>query len=876
MTSPEACPDRATLEKLLDDLLPAGDRAAVLEHLERCPVCAFREEIDAPWSLRFLAARTPSDEWTRDALSRIGAHVPDTGVMPTDPADPPVPTIPGLADLELVARGGMGIVYRARDAALERLVAVKVLARPWGISSDDRARAEREALLLARLDHPHVVRILSAGSADGRPYLVMEWVPGETLGRRIERGTLPPREGARIARDLARALEALHLLGIVHRDIKPENVLLAPGPTPAAPCTPKLADFGLARPDDPAGHLTRVSAVLGTPSYMAPEQTGLDPLLGPVGPATDLHAIGGTLLAMLTGSPPYAAATAADSLKRAVTGSTAPAQAAMPGVPLDLRTIVEKCLEREPVRRYASARDLADDLDRFLADRPIRARRPTLPERVAKWARRRPLAAGASAVALAAVLAAIAGTAYHVVQLERANVRITASRDMAREFLGDLTDSSADRIIASRPPLADADRDYLLGIRDRFLRWPLEPDAEDGLRFRLFGIQRIAEIFEQLDRYEDALESRRMMLATLLAMDERGIGDDAIEARRLDAMTSERRLLGRLGRGAEAEEACFRTIAYLATKPGKEVELARTKLELAAALADRGAIDEGHRILHEGLAAMAAARAATPDDPRMLHAGQIALFNASHQASRTGRLDDQESFIRELRTLSDAGMARFPESRPLFAQVLLPGMAVEADIALRHGRIDDALAIARRRGALAAELASTVPDMAPVFLARQVDAAIQTYDLLASLGRAGEAAADLERAERIATRLYETEPGILGRTQLLVNVVSCRAGLLQDTGDVAGSIVLQRRIFDLLAPWRVGHADSADITRRMIVVSRSIAGQASSLGDDDAAAAILDEALAIAPDADRGDLLIRLARLRKKSGNAAAGTRADP
>ena len=876
MTSPEACPDRATLEKLLDDLLPAGDRAAVLEHLERCPVCAFREEIDAPWSLRFLAARTPSDEWTRDALSRIGAHVPDTGVMPTDPADPPVPTIPGLADLELVARGGMGIVYRARDAALDRLVAVKVLARPWGISSDDRARAEREALLLARLDHPHVVRILSAGSADGRPYLVMEWVPGETLGRRIERGTLPPREGARIARDLARALEALHLLGIVHRDIKPENVLLAPGPTPAAPCTPKLADFGLARPDDPAGHLTRVSAVLGTPSYMAPEQTGLDPLLGPVGPATDLHAIGGTLLAMLTGSPPYAAATAADSLKRAVTGSTAPAQAAMPGVPLDLRTIVEKCLEREPVRRYASARDLADDLDRFLADRPIRARRPTLPERVAKWARRRPLAAGASAVALAAVLAAIAGTAYHVVQLERANVRITASRDMAREFLGDLTDSSADRIIASRPPLADADRDYLLGIRDRFLRWPLEPDAEDGLRFRLFGIQRIAEIFEQLDRYEDALESRRMMLATLLAMDERGIGDDAIEARRLDAMTSERRLLGRLGRGAEAEEACFRTIAYLATKPGKEVELARTKLELAAALADRGAIDEGHRILDEGLAAMAAARAATPDDPRMLHAGQIALFNASHQASRTGRLDDQESFIRELRTLSDAGMARFPESRPLFAQVFLPGMAVEADIALRHGRIDNALAITRRRGALAAELASTVPDMAPVFLARQVDAAIQAYDLLASLGRAGEAAADLERAERIATRLYETEPGILGRTQLLVNVVSCRAGLLQDTGDVAGSIVLQRRIFDLLAPWRVGHADSADITRRMIVVSRSIAGQASSLGDDDAAAAILDEALAMAPDADRGDLLIRLARLRKKSGNASAGTRADP
>lgn len=870
MTSPEACPDRATLEKLLDDRLPAADRAVLLAHLERCPSCAFREEIDAPWSLEFLAARTPSDERTRDALAEIGARVPDVEIVGLDRAVPPIPTIPGLADLERVARGGMGIVYRARDPALDRLVAVKVLARPLGISADDRARAEREALLLARLDHPHVVRILSAGTADGLPYLVMEWVSGETLGRRIERGTLPAREAARIGRDLARALEALHLLGIVHRDIKPENVLLAPGATPGDPCIPKLADFGLARPDDPSGHLTHVSAVLGTPSYMAPEQTGLDPLLGPVGPATDLHAIGGTLLAMLTGKPPYAAATAADSLKRAAVGSTAPAHVAMPGVPLDLKTIVGKCLERDPVRRYPSARDLADDLDRFLDHRPIRARRPSLPERIGKWARRRPLAAGATAAALAASLAAVAGTAYHVVELERANVRITASRDLAREFLEDLTDAAGDRIIASRPPLAEADREYLLVIRDRFLRWPLEPDAEDGLRFRIRGIRRIAQIFEQLRLENDALESRRMMLATIQALDRRGIGDATIESLRLDALESERRLLGRLGRVAEAEEACRRAIATLAGKPDSLVELARTQLELAASLSQRGVADEGTQLLREGLATMAAARTAAPDDPTVFHAGQIALFNANHLAFQVGRLDDQERYLREFFALSEEAQERFPEQRPLFGQVLLPGMAVQGDIARRHGRTEEAIEIARKRFTLAAELAEAAPDLRDTFLRRQADAAISTYDILASVGRAKESAGALAEAAAMAERLYETEPALFGSTQLLVSVLACQARVSEEAGDLPRALAYHRRNFDLLSPWQKLDPTSEELNWRVFGVGQNIATISSSLGDHEGAARILEEALSFAPDDWKPDLLIRLARARRLQGDMSA------
>ena len=364
------------------------------------------------------------------------------------------------------------------------------------------------------------------------------------------------------------------------------------------------------------------------------------------------------------------------------------------------------------------------------------------------------------------------------------------------------------------------------------------------------------------------------MLATIQDMDERGFADADIESRRLDTLKSERRLLGRLGLVAEAEDSCRRMIATLAGKTGNEVELAQTKLELAASLAQRGDVDEGDRLLREGLAAMAAARAAAPNDPAILNAGQIALFNASHQVFSTGRLDDQEALIRDFRTLSEEGWERFPESRPLFAEVMMPGMAVEADIALRHGRFDEAVAIARRRGTLAADLAATSPDVAAVFLGRQVDAAIQVYDILASQGRALESAADLDQAEKIATRFYDAEPALFGRTQLLVNVLSCRAGLLQNSGDVAGAILFNRRIIELLAPWREGHADSADITKRMVAVSQTIAGQASGLADHDGAAAILDEALAIAPDASRGDVLIRLARERKASGNTKAAREA--
>ena len=866
------CPNRATLLNLLDDLLPAADHAAILAHLDACPECTrVRDEIAGQWSLGGHVGRERAGAETEAGLAKLGAEAPDVSIAPgLETTPPPIPVIPGLDAFKLVARGGMGLVYQAHDASLDRLVAVKVLANSRHVSAEDRTRAEREALLLARLDHPGIVRILAAGTTDGLPYLVMEWVAGETLWSRIKRSTLSSREAARIGRDLARALEALHLLGIVHRDIKPENVLLAPGPTPADPVTPKLIDFGLARPDDPAGHLTQVSTIIGTPSYMAPEQTGLDPLLGAVGPATDIHAIGGTLLSMLTGKAPYEAKTAADSLRRSALGNTAELKGGLPGVPLDLRTTIDKCLEREPARRYPSARALADDLDRFLAHRPILARRPPLAERIAKWARRRPLAAGGSLAAIAASVAAIAGATYHVVEVERANVSIKRSREEARAFLTSLTDASAERIIASRHPPDDGDRAYLRGIRDRYLQMSIEPDASESLRYRYHGLDKLSKFYMQLRLDEDALECGQLALATIAELDVRGIGDSQLNSDRLDTMKRERQLLVRMGRADEAEQACRRIIPFLQSARGRQVELAQTKLELAASLVQRGEGEEGEQLLREGLADMIAVREATPDDPMVFHAGQIALFNANHLAFQTGRLDDQEAYLRDFFMLSEQALERFPEQRAVFGQILLPGMAVQADIARRHGRIDEAIEITRQRVTLAAELAEEAPNLRDTFLRRQADAAISTYDILASVGRGGESAGDLAEAAVIAERIYEAEPAIFESTQLLVNVLACQAKVFEETGDLPRALACQQRNFDLLAPWQKRDPASEELNWRVFGVAQNVATLSSSLRDPEGAARILEDALSFAPDTWKPDLLIRLARARKLQGNTSA------
>ena len=375
----------------------------------------------------------------------------------------------------------MGVVFCAREVELDRLVAVKVLSPDKRLAPLAHGRAVREALLLASLRHPNVVQVYRSGKVDDLPFLVMEWVDGGTLQDRINESPLTCREAAETVRDLAYAVAEAHALGIVHRDLKPANVLLSTPSQPGLKSVPKLADFGLARRGDGDG-ITETGIALGTPGYMAPEQTGLNPTTSEVGPATDIHGLGAILHACLTGKPPYEGPSSWEKLTNSARGTPASIRDSRRDAARDLATIVEKCLQAAPSRRYRSAGELADDLGRFLDGRPIIARSTAAPERALKWTRRHPALATTIALLLLAALAGSAGTAYHICSINQslrhlaiqeehtrdALDRATAAHKQVQANLNSFTDDVLQRMLQKGIALNEADRTLLHKIQQYY------------------------------------------------------------------------------------------------------------------------------------------------------------------------------------------------------------------------------------------------------------------------------------------------------------------------------------------------------------------------------------------------------------------------
>jgi tetratricopeptide (TPR) repeat protein len=313
--------------------------------------------------------------------------------------------VAGYEILGILGRGGMGVVFKARQIGLNRPVALKMLRSPLA-DPDEHARFRTEAEAVARLQHPNIVQIHEVGEHEGLPFFSLELVEGGSLDRRLNGSPLPPAAAARLVHTLARAMQTAHDKGIVHRDLKPANILLAPdspdsGDDGEGPHLglPKITDFGLAKClYETAGRPTQDGAVLGTPSYMAPEQA--DARAEVIGPWTDTYALGAILYELLTGRPPFQGATVLDTLEQVRTQEPVPPRRLQPKVPRDLDTICLKCLEKAPAKRYPRAADLAEDLWRYLNNVPIHARPAGWVERGIKWGRRRPTLAVLLVVAL--------------------------------------------------------------------------------------------------------------------------------------------------------------------------------------------------------------------------------------------------------------------------------------------------------------------------------------------------------------------------------------------------------------------------------------------------------------------------------------------
>jgi eukaryotic-like serine/threonine-protein kinase len=410
MTGELTCPEERELGLLLLGRIDDDRERVLLDHLARCDRCAacassLHAEDDLVATMRerspILAEQQGSiDTIIERAREGVLAARPDLAPRPAT-ADLPGEVGPYQV-LKLLGSGGMGVVYLARHRELRRLVALKLISQgEWGNESR-RLRFRREAELVARVRHPNVVTLYEVGEWQGAPYFAMEYVEGGNLAESLAESPMPPRRAADVVAILARAVHFAHENGVVHRDLKPANVLLS-----SAEAAPKVTDFGLARQlDDEQGH-TRPGDVMGTPSYMAPEQIDR---VSDAGPPADVYGLGAILYECLTGRPPFKGATPLATLEQVrYAEPVAPGQL-QPGLPRDLQVITLKCLEKAPARRYPSALALADDLRRWLEGQPIVARPGGIGERVLKWARRRPaLAALVTVIALA--LGVVAGGA---------------------------------------------------------------------------------------------------------------------------------------------------------------------------------------------------------------------------------------------------------------------------------------------------------------------------------------------------------------------------------------------------------------------------------------------------------------------------------
>jgi eukaryotic-like serine/threonine-protein kinase len=436
------CPSDEKLEALLNESLTTAERGAIAEHVERCAMCIdklARVSTDSGvWRPAGSPQPSAEEDETMNRLKealRFSDRIPpnhhDALTLDAAPGRPAstatidfeIPSVPGYEIIEILGRGGMGVVFKARQLALDRIVALKMFQN-WATAGEkELARFRAEADVIARLQHPNIVEIHDVGEITGRPYFVLEYIAGGSLAEHLDGTPQPPRLASQFVEVLARAVQVAHANDVVHRDLKPANILLIAGESTsstvgraagvtALKSIPKIADFGLAKiahGDREARHrrsLTVTGDLIGTPSYMAPEQAAPSGAL--VGPSADVYALGAILYELLTGRPPFMGETPLDTVLQVLHTEPVPVTRLQPNIPRDLETICMKCLRKEPLQRYQSARELADDLQNFMRGKPIQARPRGTAEKVWRWIREHPLPSGLLAAGLAAPIVALA------------------------------------------------------------------------------------------------------------------------------------------------------------------------------------------------------------------------------------------------------------------------------------------------------------------------------------------------------------------------------------------------------------------------------------------------------------------------------------
>ncbi len=407
-----------------------------------------------------------------------------------------LPTVEGYQILGELGRGGMGVVYKARQQSLNRLVALKMVLSGAHASAAQLARFHTEALSVARLQHPNIVQIYDVGEHAGLPYFSLEYVDGIPLDKKIDRKPQQPRYAAELVQSLARTMHVAHQNNIIHRDLKPANVLLT------KEGVPKITDFGLAKAVEDDSSQTRSGTILGSPSYMSPEQAR--GAVKDVGPLADLYTLGSVLYELLTGRPPFQGATVMETLDQVLSREPLPPSQLQPTVPPDLETICLKCLQKEPHKRYRDCEALADDLRRFLAGEPILARPVSQTERLWRWCKRNPRVAWLSAAVLLLLLTVAITSTISAVRIAHEKKLAIEARDLATRKANEAEQA---KMLADQRAVAEAAARELADENAKV--------ASDQAQFALTTIQTLVDRAQK--RLDDAPGNRELKIDLLKA-----------------------------------------------------------------------------------------------------------------------------------------------------------------------------------------------------------------------------------------------------------------------------------------------------------------------------------------------------------------------
>ena len=455
--------------------------------------------------------------------------------------------------LEELGRGGMGIVYRARQRSVNRLVALKVI-RPDRLASMSQATKQKiierfhtEAEAAARINHDNLVTVYEVGCEAGYHFFSMRYVEGNSLSEKTRKNPADNRQAAEWIEPVCRAVDAVHRNGILHRDLKPQNILFenATGRT-------LLADFGLAKLADDDASMTQTGDAVGTPSYMSPEQFED---ASSVGVGTDIYGLGATLYCLLSGRPPFQASSAMLTMKQVISSEAVPLRQINPAVDRDLETICMKCLDKSPARRYDSAGALADELKRYLEGRPILARPISPPERAVRWCRRNPLVASLIGATFAAVVFGVSALGVSNVRTEAARKRSEESFQEAMSAVNDLFTRVSEERLLNEPGLQPVRRDLLQRAREYYERFLQRRSNDPALKNELAATQfKMGLIVEELESPEAALvwfaKARDQQKAQVAAQP-----DSVDDARSLsNSLMAMGRVSAKLGKLDEANE----------------------------------------------------------------------------------------------------------------------------------------------------------------------------------------------------------------------------------------------------------------------------------------------------------------------------------